>query len=109
MITKPSSFPCTEQAQMITRQLIPNCKPQPLDKNPDKEARAVINPVTSKFALLQDILLLGFIPRVLIEEYLKGGGGKWLKSCSPTWREKTRRNSSLPRSLTVTLSKLPAT
>ena len=81
---------------MITRQLIPNCKPQPPDKNPDKETRAVINPVTSKFALLQDTLLLSFTPCVLIEEYLKGQGGV-VKSLFPYMEEKNKKKQFSPK------------
>lgn len=79
---------------MITTQLIPICKPQPPDKNPDKEARAVINPVTSKFALLQETLLLSFTPCVLIEEYLKGQGGV-VKSRFPYMEEKKQEETVL--------------
>lgn len=72
---------------MTTRQLAPNRHPQSPGKDPDKKTRALINAVTSKFAVLQDTLLLGFTLCMLIEEYLKGKK-KWLKSSSPTWREK---------------------
>lgn len=81
---------------MITRQLIPNCKPQPPEKNPDKEARAVINPITPKFALLQDILLLGFTPCVLIEEYLKGGE-KVVKILFPYMEGKNKKKQFSPK------------
>ena len=80
---------------MITRQLVPNRHPQCPDKNPDKMTRAVINAVASKFAVLQDTLLLGFTLCMLIEEYLKGKK-KVVKIQFPYMEGKTRKYSSLP-------------